>query len=142
MNGSPPPVSPGTGGLDTTKEWVVTTSGGLITKIEAIDRATQQRTDVSAHAGVSASNDAGQTEESVVTTSSRLITKIQKIDRATQQRTELSREEYAGLVMATALTAYHTGVRDYALALAVGDTNAAQTYYQAMTDYFAGIGRA
>jgi len=143
MNGSPPPVSPGTGGLDTTKEWVVTTSGGLITKIEAIDGASQQRTDVSAHAGLSASNrDAAQTEESVVTTSGGLITKIQKIDRATQQRTELSREEYAGLVAATALIAYHTGVRDYAAALAVGDTNAAQTYYQAMTDYFAGIGRA
>src|SRR5262249_43774748 len=54
MNGSPP------------EEWVVTTSGGLITKIEAIDSATQQRTDVSAHAGLSPSNDAGQTEESVV----------------------------------------------------------------------------
>jgi len=126
MNGSPP------------EEWVVTTSGGLITKIEAIDSATQQRTDVSAHAGVSVSNDAGQTEESVVTTSGGLIIRVQKIDRATQQRTELSREEYAGLVAATALTAYHTGIRDYAAALAVGDTNAAQAYYQAMTDYFAG----
>ena len=126
MNGSPP------------EEWVVTTSGGLITKIEAIDSATQQRTDVSAHAGLSPSNDAGQTEESVVTTSGGFITKVQKIDRATQQRTELSREEYAGLVAATALAAYHAGIRDYAAALAVGDTNAAWTYYQAMTDYFAG----
>src|SRR5262249_52821672 len=52
MNGPPPPVSPGTDGLDTTEEWVVTTSDGIITKIEAIDRATQQRTDVSAHAGL------------------------------------------------------------------------------------------
>jgi hypothetical protein len=144
MNGPPPPVSLGNDRLDTTEEWVITTSGGLITKIEAIDTATQRRTDVSAHAGVPPSNDAAQTEEeeSVVTTSGGLITKIQKIDRATQQRTELSREEYAGLVVATALTAYHTGVRDYAAALATGDTNAAQTYYQAMTDYFAGIGRA
>src|SRR5262249_60161069 len=105
---------------------------------EAIAKATQQRTDVSAHAGVSASNDAGQMEESVVTTSDGLITRVQKIDKATQQRTELSREEYAGLVATTALTAYHAGIRDYAAALAVGDTNTAWTYYQAMTDYFAG----
>ena len=46
MNRATPPVSLGTGGLDTTEEWVVTTSRGLVTKIEAIDRATQQRTDV------------------------------------------------------------------------------------------------
>jgi hypothetical protein len=138
MNWPPPPISPD---ADATQEWVVTTSGGLITKIEAIDRATQQRTDVSAYSGLSASNGgAGQTEEWVYTTNNLLITKIEKVDRATQGRTELSREEYAGLVATMGLAAYHAGIRDYALALAVGDTNAAQTYYQAMTDYFAGIG--
>jgi hypothetical protein len=143
MNSSPSPVLPGASSLDATEEWVVTTNGGLITKIEAIDRATQQRTDASAYAGLSPSNSgAGQTEESVVTTNNRLITKIEKIDRATQQRTELSREEYAMLVAATGLAAYHAGIRDYVVALAVGDTNAAQTYYQAMTDYFAGMGHS
>jgi hypothetical protein len=104
MNRSTPPVSLGTGGLDTTEEWVVTTSRGLVTKIEALDRATQRRTDVSAHAGLSAGNrDAAQTEEAVVTTSNLAITKIEKIDRATQQRTQLSCEESAGLVAAIGL---------------------------------------
>jgi hypothetical protein len=140
MNWPPPPISPD---ADATQEWVVTSSGGLITKIEAIDRATQQRTDVSVYSGLSGSN-AGQTEESVVTTNNLLITKIEKIDRATQRRTELSREEYAGLVAAMGLAAYayYAGIRDYALALAVGDTNSAQTYYKTMTDYFAGIGQS
>ena len=93
---------------------------------------------MSAYSGLSGSN-AGQTEESVVTTNNLLITKIEKIDRATQGRTELSRKEYAWLVAAMGLAAYYAGIRDYALALAVGDTNSAQTYYKAMTDYFAGI---
>src|SRR5262245_48495289 len=132
MNSPPPPISPD---ADATQEWVVTSSGGLFTKIEAIDRATQQRTDVSAYSGLSGSN-AGQTEESVITTNDLLIIKIEKIDRATQGRTELSREEYAGLVSAMGLAAYYAGIRDYALAIAVGDTNAAQTDYKAMTDYF------
>jgi hypothetical protein len=141
MNSSSPPVSSGIGSLDATEEWVVTTKGGLITKIEAIDRATQLRTDISAYAGLSPSNnDAGQTEEAVITTNNALVTKVEIVDRTTQQRTELSREEYAALVAATGLAAYHAGIRDYAMALAVGDTNAAQTYFKAMTDYFAAVG--
>jgi hypothetical protein len=138
MSWSPPPVSLA---ADAVEEWVVASSGGLITKVEAIDRATQQRTDVSAFFWVLPSNGGtGQTEESVVTTNNRLITKIEKIDRATQQRTELSRDEYAGLVAVMGLAAYHAGIRDYASALATGDTNAAQMYYKAMTDYFATMG--
>jgi hypothetical protein len=138
MNSPPPPFAPGS---DATQEWVVTSRGGLITQIEAIDGVTQQRTDVSAYAGLSAGDGGvGPTEESVVTTDNLLVTKIEKIDRATRGRTELSREEYAGLIAAMGLTAYYTGIRDYALAVATGDTNAAQTYYTAMTDYFAGIG--
>ena len=138
MNSPPPPFAPSS---DATEEWVVTvTSGGLVTKIEAIDTATQQRTDVSAYAGLPASNaGASPTEEMVVTTNN-LIVKIEKIDKATRGRMELSREEYAGLIATMGLTAYYAGIRDYALALATGDMNAAQTYYTAMTDYFAGIG--
>jgi len=128
-------------GATASEEWVVTTSGGIITKIEAIDRVTQQRTDVSAASGLAAGHaGGGQSEETVVTTNNLHITKIEKLDSATRRRTELSREEYAGLVATMGATAYYTGIRDYALAVATGDTNAAQIYYQAMTDYFAGAG--
>jgi hypothetical protein len=138
-----PPISPHAASLDQVEEWLITTNGGVITKIESIDRATQQRTDVSVHAGLSSgSGDADQTEQSVVNTKNQFITKIEKIDRATQRRTELSREEYAGLVAAMGLGAYYAGIRDYAVALVTGDTNTAQTYYKAMTDYFAGMGQS
>src|SRR5262245_15370447 len=125
---------------DPADEWVIATNGGVITRIEAIDKVTQQRMDVSIYAGLSPSAvDADRAEESVVTTRNQLITKIEKIDRATQHRTELSREESAGLVAAMGLAAYYAGIRDYAIALATGDANAAQAYYKAMTDYFAGV---
>jgi hypothetical protein len=138
MPQKPQPMS---AGAAASEEWAVTTSGGIITKIEAIDRVTQQRTDVSAQSGLVAGHGGGgQAEEAVVTTSNLLIIKIEKVDSATRRRTELSREEYAGLFAMMGAAAYYAGIRDYALAVATGDTNAAQVHYQAMTDYFAGAG--
>jgi hypothetical protein len=76
-------------------------------------------------------------QEWIVTTTGSLITKVERLDRQSNERRELTREEYAGLVaFASAYTAYFSGIRDYAMALAAGNTTAAQAYYKSMTDYF------
>lgn len=47
MDWTQSPISPGGGGADETQECAVTTAGGLVTKIERIDKATHQRTELS-----------------------------------------------------------------------------------------------
>lgn len=79
------------------------------------------------------------TEEWVVTVSDGLVTKIERVNPTTRTRTELSAEEYAALA-AGYYTAYYAGIRDYAQAIAAGNTDVAMAYYRGMTQYFAAMG--
>jgi hypothetical protein len=81
-----------------------------------------------------------QTEEWVVTTTDGLVTKIERIDRWTNVRRELSADEYAGLA-ATYYAVYYAGIRDYAQAIASGNSEVAQAYYQGMTQYLGALGQ-
>ena len=79
-------------------------------------------------------------EEWVVTLANGLVTKIERVDQATNARRELSAEEYAG-VAASYYTLYYAGIRDYAQAIASGNTAVAQAYYQGMAEYFGALGQ-
>ena len=81
-----------------------------------------------------------QVEEWVVTTTNGLVTKIERVDNATRTRKELTADEYAGLA-ASYYAIYYTGIRDYAQAVASGNRDLAQAYYQGMSDFFGVMGQ-
>ena len=80
-------------------------------------------------------------EEWVVTLTNGLVTRIERVDAATNVRYELSAEEYSAIA-ASYYTAYYAGIRDYAAAIASGNTDVAQAYYQGMAQYFEALGQA
>ena len=80
-------------------------------------------------------------EEWVFTLTNGLVTRIERVDAATKARYELSADEYAAIA-ATYYTAYCAGIRDYAAAIASGNTNVAQAYYQGMAQYLGALGQA
>lgn len=79
-------------------------------------------------------------EELVVTITNGVVTKIERLDQTTQTRRELSPEEYSALA-ASYYAAYFAGIRDYAQAVASGDTATVQAYYQGMTLYLSAFGQ-
>lgn len=81
-----------------------------------------------------------QKEELVLTMTNGFVTKIERLDKITHMRKELSADEYAGFA-ASYYAMYYTGIRDYAQALASGNTNVAQAYYQGMTEFFGLMGQ-
>ena len=82
--------------------------------------------------------DVSHDEELVVTLTNGLVRKIERIDNTTHTRKELSAEEYAG-IEASYYALYYMGIRDYAQAVASGDAELAQAYYQGMTAFFGGM---
>jgi hypothetical protein len=64
------------------------------------------------------------------------VTRIERVDQTTNTRREISSDEYAAIA-ASYYTAYYTGIRDYAEAVASGNTAAVQAYYQGMAQYLA-----
>jgi hypothetical protein len=83
---------------------------------------------------------AALTEEWMVSLTDGLVTKIERINKETNAREELSADEYA-LIAASYYAAYYAGVRDYAHAVAAGDVEVAQAYYQGMTQYLGALGQ-
>jgi hypothetical protein len=81
-----------------------------------------------------------QIEEMVLTMTNGLVTKIERLDKITHKRKELSAEEYVGVAVSY-YAMYYTGIRDYAQALALGNTDVAQAYYQGMTEFFGFMGQ-
>jgi hypothetical protein len=79
-------------------------------------------------------------EEWVFTVTDGLVTRIEHVDRTTNARHELSAEEYAA-VAASYYALYYAGIRDYAQAIASGNTDVAQAYYQGMAEYFGALGQ-
>jgi hypothetical protein len=82
-----------------------------------------------------------QTEEWVFTLTHGLVTRIERVDSTTQARSELSADEYAAIA-GSYYTAYFAGIRDYAAAIASGNTDIAQAYYQGMAQYLGTLGQA
>ena len=80
-------------------------------------------------------------EEWVITLTQGVVTRIERVDATTNARRELSADEYAAIV-ASYYTAYYTGIRDYATAIASGNTDIAQAYYQGMAQYLGALGQA
>jgi hypothetical protein len=80
-------------------------------------------------------NAQSEVEELVLTMSNGFVTKIERLDKITHKRKELSADEYAAVAVSS-YAMYYTGIRDYAQALALGNTDVAQAYYQGMTDFF------
>ena len=64
------------------------------------------------------------TEEWVFTLTGGLVTRIERVDTTTQMRSELSADEYAALAGGY-YTAYYSGIRDYATAIASGNADVA-----------------
>jgi hypothetical protein len=81
-----------------------------------------------------------QQEELVLTITNSVVTKIERLDKLTHERRELSADEYAGIA-ASYYAMYYTGIRDYAQALASGNSDVAQVYYRGMTDFFGVMGQ-
>jgi hypothetical protein len=79
-----------------------------------------------------------QSEEWVFTLTGGLITRIERVDTSTQVRYEISAEEYAAIAGGY-YTAYYSGIRDYASAIASGNVEVAQAYYQGMAQYLGAI---
>jgi hypothetical protein len=82
-----------------------------------------------------------QSEEWVFTLTGGLVTRIERVDATTQARYELSADEYAALAGGY-YTAYYSGIRDYAAAIASGNVDVAQAYYQGMAQYLGALGQA
>ena len=87
-------------------------------------------------------------EELVLTTTNGLVTKIERLDQVTHERKELSADEYAevtssyyAIYYATYYAIYYAGMGDYAQAVASGNTDLTQTYYQNMTAFFGLMGQ-
>lgn len=78
--------------------------------------------------------DQSQDEEWVVTLTNGLVSKIERMDNTTHTRKELSADEYAA-IEASYYAMYYMGIRDYAQAVALGNTDLAQAYYQGMTAF-------
>jgi hypothetical protein len=81
------------------------------------------------------------TEEWVFTLTGGLVTRIERVDATTQVRYELSADEYAAIA-GSYYTAYYSGIRDYAAAIASGNSDVAQAYYQGMAQYLGALGQA
>ncbi len=82
--------------------------------------------------------------EWIVTMTNGIMTKIERFDPVTQSRQELSSEEYAWVQTshdAVSYLCYCAGIRDYANALASGNSEATQTYYNGSTEYLRMIGQ-
>jgi hypothetical protein len=93
------------------------------------------------HANGSAQSYDGQW---MVTIANGLVTKIERLDPATGTRLELSADEYTSVTVgqyALYYAAYYAGIRDYAQAIASGDTQAVQTHYQGMTGFLSTMGQ-
>jgi hypothetical protein len=84
--------------------------------------------------------DQSQDEEWTVTLTNGVVSKIERVDQTTHTRKELSAEEYTGVAMSY-YAMYYGGIRDYALAVASGNTELAQSYYQGMTAFFEAMGQ-
>lgn len=69
-----------------------------------------------------------------------LVTKIERVDKTTQKRTEISADEYAGIT-ASYYAIYYMGIRDYAQAVASGNTDLALAYYQGMIAFLGASGQ-
>jgi hypothetical protein len=80
-------------------------------------------------------------EEWVFTLTNGLVTRIERVDATTHARYELSADEYAAIA-ASYYTAYYAGIRDYAQAIASGNTEIVQAYYQGMAQYLGALGQA
>jgi spermidine/putrescine-binding protein len=70
----------------------------------------------------------------VVTTTNGVVTKIERLDKTKDTRKELSADEYATLT-SSYYAIYYLGIRDYVQAIASGNTDLAQAYYQRMTTF-------
>lgn len=81
-----------------------------------------------------------QDGEWVVTMANGLVTKIERLDNETHMRKELSADEYAWMT-ASYYAMYYMGIRDYAQAVASGNTDLAQAYYQGMIAFLGGMGQ-
>jgi hypothetical protein len=81
-----------------------------------------------------------QDEEWVVTLTNGVVRKIERIDNTTHTRTELSADEYVG-IGASYYAMYYLGIHDYANAVASGNTDLAQVYYQGMVAFFGAMGQ-
>ena len=80
-------------------------------------------------------------EEWVFTLTNGFVTRIERVDATTNARYELSAEEYSAIA-AGYYTAYCAGIRDYAAAIASGNADVAQAYYQGMAQYLGALGQA
>jgi hypothetical protein len=69
-----------------------------------------------------------------------VLTRIERVDQFTQARQELSADEYTWFA-ASYYALYYAGIRDYANAIATGNLDAAQAYYQGMTQYLGALGQ-
>lgn len=76
--------------------------------------------------------DKSQDGELALTVTNGEVTKIERLDKTTQTRTEISADEYSGIA-AGYYAIYYIGIRDYAQAVASGNTELARAYYQGMT---------
>lgn len=96
---------------------------------------------MTAYGPTNGSGDQTQTEEWVFTLTGGLVTRIERVDATTHLRYELSADEYTAL-LGTYYTAYYAGIRDYAAAIASGNADVAQAYYQGMAQYLGALGQA
>jgi hypothetical protein len=81
-----------------------------------------------------------QSEEWVLTLTNGLVTRIERVDGTTQARSELTANEYAAL-LGSYYTAYYAGIRDYVAAIASGNADVAQAYYQGLAQYLGALGQ-
>jgi hypothetical protein len=96
---------------------------------------------MTAYDPANSNGDPAQTEEWVFTLTGGVVTRIERVDARTQVRYELSADEYAAIA-ASYYTAYYAGIRDYAAAIASGNSDIAQAYYQGMAQYLGALGQA
>ena len=80
----------------------------------------------------------------VVTMANGLVSKIERLDAGTDTRQEMSADDYSSFAAghyAIYCAAYYAGVRDYAQAIASGNTELAVAHYQGMNEFFVAIGQ-
>lgn len=78
--------------------------------------------------------DPSQNGELAVTITNGQVGRIERLDNTTHTRTEISADEYAGIA-ASYYAIYYMGIRDYAQAVASGNTELASAYYQGMVAF-------
>lgn len=79
-----------------------------------------------------------QDEEWVFTVTNGIVRKIERIDNTTQTRTELSADEYEA-IGTSYYVLYYLGIHDYVNAIASGNMELAEAYYQGMIAFFGAL---